>query len=267
MEPDEIEEQEELGEQVADETAPAEKAKPEPAKDAAKDSDRELREEVKALRGRVSEAENNAKYWHGKAAQAPVKEEKADEPDPALSSDLVDAISSGDKKLVQKLFKEMGFVSSKDVDKAISTTRAQITEEAKLYGAFPELQDNKSELFQLTAAKYNELASDPILAKSGKLIEIAAKLAAAELGTEKAKPANRRAAADEEETDRVRRVSTQTVPRGSKVARDATNDDLSAAQSNLVKKFQAAGSTITEEGYKKHASLGVRMSGPGRRAA
>jgi hypothetical protein len=265
MEPEEIDEVEELDDQVAEET-PKPAAKAETTKDPDKEAARELREENKALRARVSEAEDNVKFWHGKAAQTPkaAKVEEDEAEDKPLSSDLVDAISSGDKKLVQKLFREMGFVSAREVDNKIGQTRAQITEESKLYGKYPELQDNTSEFFKSAAAHYNDLASDPTLAKSPKLIEIAAKLAAAELGGDEEvtpKP-KRREAADDEESDRVRRVSTQTGPRGGVKAREtADNNALSAAQANIVKKFQAAGSSLTVEGYTKQAQAGVRMSG------
>jgi len=266
METEEIDEVEEIDDQVADET-PKPAAKAETAKDPDKEAARELREENKALRARVSEAEDNVKFWHGKAAQTPkaAKVEEDEAEDKPLSSDLVDAISSGDKKLVTKLFREMGFVSSREVDNKIGQTRAQITEESKLYGKYPELQDNTSEFFKSAAAHYNDLASDPVLAKSPKLIEIAAKLAAAELGGEEPEPKpKRREAADDEESDRVRRVTTQTGPRGGVKAREtADSRTLTAAQANIVKKFQAAGSTITVESYTARAAKGVRMGNRG----
>lgn len=256
---DEVEELEEQHEEETPEPA-AQKAKPEP-----KDDSRDLREENKALRGRLSEAEQNAQFWHGKAkdGKAAPAAEAMEEASEALSEDIVDALASGDTRRISKLFKEMGFVRKGDVDQAIDRTRAQITEESALYGKYPELKDKDSEFFQLTAEKYNELALDPVLAKSPKLIEIAAKLATAEMGGDA--PASRRRGG-EEETERVRRVSAQAGDRGTKAARQtADNSELSKSQASLIAKFRAAGSTLTEDGYKKTASRGVRMSGLGSR--
>jgi hypothetical protein len=271
MEP-EVDEVEELEDQVEDETAKPPASKPDPDKDAAKATERELREEIKGLKSRATEAEDNAKFWHGKAAATPKAAAKeVEEEDVPLSSDLVDAISSGDKKLVQKLFKEMGFVSSRDLDNKIGQTRAQITEESKLYGKYPDLQDNKSEFFQSAARHYNDLAQDPTLAKSPKLIEIAARLAKAEIGdgeeVEERKAPTRRDREQDEETDRVRRVSAQAGPRGTLKSRAAAADEsgeLNAAQIDIVKRFQSAGSALTADMYKTRATKGVRMSGSGR---
>jgi hypothetical protein len=271
MEPEEIDEVEELEDQSGGDTKPA---KAEPAKDPDKEAARELREENKLLRARVSEAEDNVKFWHGKAAQTPkaAKAEEAEAEDKPLSADLVDAISSGDTKLVKKLFREMGFASDRDVDNKIGQTRAQITEESKLYGKYPDLQDNQSEFFKSAAKHYNDLAQDPTLAKSPKLIEIAARLAKAELGdgeeVEERRAPKRRDPDEDAETDRVRRVSTQSGPRGGAKAREtADNNVLSAAQASIVKKFQEAGSDLTVERYTSRANRGVRMSGRSARRA
>lgn len=252
---------EELGDQVDLQAEP--EAKPE--EDLTKEQLRELREENKTLRGRVSEAEHNSQFWHNKAqgagggAKAAAVEEEA-EPAP-LSEDIVDALASGDTRRISKLFGEMGFVKQSEVDKAITSTRAQITEEAKLYGEYPDLQDKNSDFFKSAAAHYNDLAKDPAMAKSPKLIEVAARLAQADMGGREETPAPRRR--DDDDADRVRRVASQSGDRGTKSSRtrDADNQDLSPAQANLIAKFQAAGSSLTVENYKKQANAGVRMSG------
>jgi hypothetical protein len=268
---EELEELEEVEEQAEEETpesiaaakAAADKAKP----DAKEDAARELREENKALRQRAAEAEDNAKFWHGKAkdgggGKGTPKAEPTEEESAAFSEDIVDALASGDKKRVAKLMGEMGFVRKDDVDQAISRTRAQIGEESKLYGKYPDLQDTSSEFFKLASEKYNELAADPILAKSGKLIEIAARLAEAELGGGTGSRKAGRSSDAEEEVERVRRVGSQSGDRGRKPAGKAPdNSDLSPQQASIIAKFKAAGSSLSEDGYRARANKGVNMAG------
>lgn len=251
----------------ADSSAPP-AAKP---KDEIAEALRELRGEVKGLRGRLSEAEQDARYWREQSKSSTRQEPEPEELlDPG--EDLLEVFSSGDPKRVTTALKKMGFTRQSDVQQAIGTTRQEITAQQALYGKYPDLADTESDLFKATAAVYNDLASDPTYKKSPKTIEVAARMAAAELGLSAARPKARRDAEvddyDERETERVRRVGAQAGERGRPRTRGTGRDtgedsssELNAMQRTLIAKFQAAGSTVSEEGYRKRAESGVRMSG------
>lgn len=257
----------------AEKKAPAPKVDPEVAK---------LRADLKRESTRRKEAEDGMKFWSEKAAHAaerPAKAAKeADEDETPLSVDLVDAITSGNKKQIKAALKEMGVALRDEVDRDIDTkignTRAQIAHEAQLYSKYPDLQDESSALFERTKEIYQDLAKDPTMAKSPKLVEAAARIANAELGKpekQKAKPA-READPDEDEPeyeeDRQERVRSQQGSRGRAAAeKPRDNDELSGMQKSIIEKFRAAGAPLTEDTYRARARKGVQMSGlPGRRA-
>jgi hypothetical protein len=184
-----------------------------------------------------------------------------------VSVDLVDALTNGDHKAIAQAMREMGFVSAAEVQREIAATRQQITAESKLFSSYPDLQDDKSEFFARTGEIYNELASDPQMAKSGKLVEVAARMAKAELGS--AAPRRRAAESvddpeDDPEEERARRVSRQSGDRGRNSTRqgsDGESEVLSAIQKDIVRRLRSAGANITEEAYAKRAKAGVRMGG------
>lgn len=252
-------------------TKPEDKEK-KPAEDPAV---RELRRLLKDERKARKDAEEGVRYWHeqAKGGKPGAKADEEEEEAPKLSVDLVDALTNGDAKQIKKALRELGFVESKDVDHKIGTTRAQMTEEARLYGRYPDLQDEESELYQETRAIYLDLAKDPSMAKSPKLVETAAKMAARILGQEEKKPSRRavaREAADEDddyeerEQERVRRVARQSGDRGRQPKRDDRQDstELSGTQKSIVQKFRDAGADfLTDEAYAKRAQRGIRMSG------
>lgn len=234
-------------------------------KPAAKEPDplAEMRDELRSLRTRVSEAENDARFWRTKASGEAPKEEGENDGDdePSVTDDLLETFSSGDAKRVAKVLKEMGFVRQADVEKAITNTRKEISSQGQLYKTYPDLADSESEFFLETAKRYNQLVQDePSLKKSPKTIEIAARLTAAELGVSET-PSRRDDDGDYERASRVARQSGDRG-RGSRAAKGSDGpSELSAVQRSIIAKFQAAGSTVTEEGYRARADKGVKMSG------
>jgi hypothetical protein len=256
---------------TGDEPQSDEQPVPAKAKDDGAETLKDIRAELKNLRSRLSETETDARYWREQAKTSTRQEPEPEEDVLDPGEDLLEVFSSGDPKRVATALKKMGFTRQSDVQQAIGTTRQEISAQQALYGKYPDLADTESDLFKATAAVYNDLASDPTYKKSPKTIEVAARMAAAELGLGAARPKARRDAEvddyDERETERVRRVGAQAGERGrprSRSGRDTGEDsssELNAMQRSLIAKFRAAGSTVSEEGYRKRAESGVRMSG------
>lgn len=238
---------------------------------------KEMRRALKESRTALRETNEMAKFWMAKAQGGATAQAEA-EPEPTTSVDLVEAITNNDAKAVAKALREMGVAFSTDVDGKIHAARTAVGKDAELYDRFPDLADSKSDLFLETAKVYNDLARrDPALAKSGVLAEVAAELAEKRLNG--SDPAPRRPQpdfdvdddeeADDREAERVRRVRAQSGDRGRRTSSRASGDSdaLDATQKTIVAKLRAAGADISEEGYRKRAQSGVRMSGlPTRKA-
>lgn len=252
-------------------------AAPQADKPAKPTREAELERALKSERRARREAETAARFW-GEQARTTAKpakaEEAAEEAEPTLSVDLVDALTNGDHKAVKKALREMGFASKDEVEAAIAKTRAQVTNEAALLQKYPFLGEEGSEAFKRTGEIYNELAADPSLKGSSKLVEIAARMVAAELGetpARRSKPASRPVVDidddddfDDDEQDRIARVSRQSGDRGRRPTRDVDGDrgdELDAMQKSIVQRLRAAGADIDEEKYAKRARAGIRMGG------
>lgn len=260
---------------------PAVEAKPPVV--ATADEVKQLRAELKRSEKARGESDRTAQYWATMARTAPAatpaaKPAAVEPKKPTV--DLVDALTSGDHELIARGFREMGFVSEEEVDQRIGATRAQITQEAKLLRDYPELEDDKSALWERTGTIYQDLARDPALKGSPRLIELAARTAKAELSAEGVKPTHRapRVAVDiddeaEAEFDRQERVGRQAGASGRGRSRgDEQPEALSIVQKSIVAKLQAAGADIDEDRYRARAKAGVivgglRSAAPRRKAA
>ena len=232
-------------------TETAAKTKPEPKSAEALELDR--------LRAENVELQNTARFWSERAQTSaqPTKKETPVADEPKLNDDIVEALSSNDPARITKVLGGLGFVRRAEVEQAINTTTNRVVGEQTLLGQYPDLKDKNSEMFKTTARHYNELKADPDFAKSTNLTAVAARLAAAELGSK---------AQAEPDSDRAARVSRQTGDRGRRpstreTAEDGGSDELSAAQKAVLNKFIMAGANVSEEGYKKRAQTGVRMGG------
>jgi hypothetical protein len=259
----------EQGDPNPDPPAPAANA----PKDKGGDKDDDIRQELKSLRARVSEAENDARYWREQAKTPAPKDDAPAEDDDDVDLegvDLVDVISSGDPKKVKETFKKLGFVSEKDVQKRIQETRQEIAQNAKITDEYPDLADPSSEFFKAADAEYRDLiADDPSLKDKPSTIRLAAKLAAAKQG------GGSRGGDD----DRAERIARQSGDRSRKQGRGQSADNrqdgpqqLSKTQKTIVQRLQDAGADIDEEKYTARAQKGVRMGlrnamGATRRAA
>jgi len=235
---------------------------------------RRVQKEVKTLRGRVRESEESAQFWaeQAKAGGGTGKSAAEPDPEPEPDIDLVSEITTNGVKGLETVLARLGYAKRDDIHREIGATRAEITEQSRLLQEYPELGDEQSEFFQETAKVYNQLKTDPIMAKSPKLIAIAARMAKAEMGT----PARRRAAPaahapdDDYEDDyredppprdrEAERVARQSGDRGRRSERTEPQV-LDAGQKAIVRAFQAAGAPVTEESYAKRANAGIRMGG------
>jgi hypothetical protein len=257
--------------EVADEgrsgDAPAKPDKPaEPTADLLK----ELKAELKAERQARVQAERTAQFWGEKAQTAAKPAAAAEpEPEPTLSVDLVDALTNGDAKAIKRGLRDLGFVSEAEVNERIQQTRSQITQETQLITRYPFLGAGQEQTpeFQRASEIYRELAADPHMAKSPKLLETAARMAAAELGQADTRETRRRPVVeiddeDEQEADRVARVSRQAGDRGrARTNHDPEAEELDSMQRSIVARFRAAGADIDDTKYAARARAGIRMGG------
>jgi hypothetical protein len=216
-----------------------------------------FRKELADLKATIAESNRAAEYWRGRAEGKGAP--KAEEEEIALEDDLVDAISSGDGKRIAKVIKGLGFVRQSEVEQAIASTRQSITRDAALVRQYPDLADEQSEFFQVATKHYSELvADDPGAKLSPATLKTAAKMAKLELEGK-----------GSSSQSRGERINRQSGERGSRSSANASSStaDLSPMQRRIIDNLRSEGSSLTEEGYRKRANSGVKMSGPGRRRA
>lgn len=216
---------------------------------------RSVMRELKELKSSIVERDRALEYWRGRAEGSGKKDAPAEgedeEEEISLQEDLVDAISSNDAKRVASALKQMGFVREKDVQKAIQSTRQSITRDAELLRKYPDLGDEQSEFFQTATKHFKELcADDPRAANDPRSLKTAARMAELEL--------RHAGSAEESRTERIRRQSGE---RGARPSKDSGNDALSPTQRRIIENLRAAGAHIDEDGYRRRASSGVKMSG------
>jgi len=225
----------------------------------------DLKKENARLNARVNEETENTRFWHERSKAAPAKAAAEVTEEPKLSEDAVDAISSGDPKRIKALLSGLGFVERSEVTREIQQTKNEVVSESALLNQYPDLNDQSSEFFKATARHFHELKQDPDMARSPRIMQVAAKLANSELNAGKVAPKGETAA---ERSDRVSRQAGDTGrrPTSNRTAGAEDTNELSAGQRDIIARFRQAGADITEESYKKRAASGVRMGGaPSRR--
>jgi hypothetical protein len=274
------------------------------------------------MRDRIREGEENAKFWHdqAKGATRPAPVEATPEPEPEMTDAEVEAILgktfSGDESAQQVVddlsekgiaaLKKRGVVTSdqalalvrramavtearanrridETVRREVGNARRDLDRDADMYQQFPDLRDQKSELFQRTARIYQaEVAEDPKLKTSHRALLLAAKQAEQEMEIEDLrKGRSGRRGAEEESgpemfeltdqpapTSRERRIAAQSGDRGGGARRQPMQespDTLSREQRNIISRFNADGQdTISEADYVKYGK-NLHISGlPGR---
>lgn len=231
------------------------------------------RAERDALLRERDEAKQSERYWADRARSG--KEPQQQEEDESIEvADLVPQKVTGDKnvdesifsdpdkwleaiskgpKAIQTLIRKEGFVTGteaaeiaeKVARRTVSIERGKITTDNRLMTAFPELADNKSELFRATAEEYQELvAFDESAKKSPATLFAAARAAKQKLEAKAAKTGKARGDEEDEygydrvESDRRRRVDAQDGSRSGKGARaDDVDDHLGPQARQLAKQM------------------------------
>jgi|GEM_PF-5618232 len=252
-----------------------------PAKGQGKDEYVPLtRTEAESLRRERDEARESERYWsahaRGNGQQQQAAEPEAEdgsefyaEETPADDDDtpekLVDDFAATGVKALQK----RGFITAADaqrlaVDTAVKVSREMINRERQKMGSdtkiladFPELKDEKSDLYKETAKHYQEaVAMDPSAVKSPAALYLAAKTARATL---KAKAAPRRDDDDdrpEPESDRRARANSQDGR--AKHRAEVEDDDMLGSEARSIVKSMG----ITEAEFKASRK---ETAGAGRR--
>jgi hypothetical protein len=135
----------------------------------------------------------------------------------------------------------------------VERSRESLIRDAELARQFPDLADERSELFKRTQAIYHEMTQrDASLKNSAQTLPMAARLAKAELIAEGRQDA------------RQDRITRQSGDRGYSSRDGGFNDDgneLSPTQRAIIERFNASGEAdISEDGYRKRAQS-VKMGG------
>lgn len=219
------------------------------------------KKEWQAHQARLKEVEESERYWSSKARKdEPAADEPDDEPDdedddePEITDDdpekFTDDLSAkGIDALVKrgvltkKAAKEMiSRLVSRQVDSIVTKRIGQVQkgmlEDAKLIQKYPDLNDPKSELHKITAAKYKEMVAEDKSIPKSTALRLAAKEASLEL---------RERGGDRQE--RIRRQGGQADTRGSRGYEIDDEDDLGPQARELVSAFSRYG--VDEESMKK----------------
>jgi protein-tyrosine-phosphatase len=189
----------------------------------------------------------------------PKKVTGAGDVDEAIFNDpdkWLEAIAKG-PKAIEALVKKQGYVNAEEVaeiaskvaKRTVDVERGKINTDARLMNAFPDLADNKSELFKATAEEYQELiAFDPSAQKSPATLFAAAKAAKARLAAAAPKrkdDEDYEETYDRVETNRRRRVEAQDGSRAGRAARDEDSDSMGPQAKQIAKMMG-----ITEDEFK-----------------
>ena len=212
----------------------------------------------------IEELRASERYWAERAAastQQPDDEDQGDEPE-LIEDDnpdrFVEDLSNEGVAALKKrglLTREEAMeLAAKVAEKKISEATKRLETDAKIIREFPELQDEKSPLFQKTAEIFREMvAQDDTLKRSPNAMMLAARAARAELGSA-TQPA------PESREERIaRQAGGRGVPAGSRQTED--DDGLTDTQKRILSALNADGGVqVTEEQYRARAREGVRMS-------
>lgn len=154
------------------------------------------------------------------------------------------------KKAATKLIEDIATKVSREI---VGKARNSMTADAKLVSQYPELQDDKSELFKETRRIFNEnCADDPSLKKSQGALMMAAKQAKLELQIKNGKPAGGGKSEEDLEQERIQRVRGQQGDRGRRGAAEFTEEDddtIGPEARTMLNQFARYG--VTDDDYKK----------------
>lgn len=225
-------------------------------KDKDKDSSKALELRLRQLEQELAQARESERYWAEIAKKAASGRMKADEePDdggPRDAEEPVDAFIDELSTQGLKALRKRGFLTADEarrmIEEAVARERARMMSDAELIRKYPELTDESSPVFQRAKELYRELIKrEPALENSPVALDIAARLAKAEVGH--SQPENNNAAAAV--FDRA----------GRRRAPGSDDGRLSDQQRMIIEKFNRDGGVkVTEEAYRNRARAGVNMA-------
>jgi hypothetical protein len=242
------------------------------------------KDELTEARRRISELERNnqelsasERYWHGQVKGEPAEDddgEAAGDPPPDPEGEaptteaFLDELNEKGPEAVAKELVRRGFVRKEDVAKVaeqvarqiVTAERGKQTIDAQIASEFPELKDDKSELFQETARIFRtNIALDPSLKKSPAALMMAARQARAEI---KAKTPQRREPDDYREREGAdaqrRRIDAQRgdLGRGGGTPFEDDDDNLGPEHREVLEMFRKSG--LTEKDYREQRAKNGR---------
>lgn len=227
-----------------------------------------LKRENEALKGRVTETEESARYWHSQAKGNPAKGRAEEQGDgtPKPEDDETDMLELAGKgpAAMKDWLKKSGFMSAAEVQNITNAKASQLVREAQLTQRYPDLQDKDSEFFKATASEYQSLKARGV--PEVEAMELAAERAElASLRTGKATAAASPASTGggsapkkktETEEERAARIAAQAGGGGRRLAKgEDETDELTPEQQRIAEAFG-----ITGEAYKKRAKDGVQVA-------
>lgn len=241
----------------------AEKGKP-------SDEVKQGRKDLEAANRRIAELEQSERYWAEKA-QRKASGGQADDPgevdqdpeddlitdlvaagvvDPGIDADkFVEELSTKGPAAVTAVLDKVGYVKKSDVarlakevaERVVGKERGKISLDNRLLRDFPDLQDDKSELFQETGKIYRQLvALDPTLKRSPGTLLIAADKAKAQLNSRARKNGDGEGEHTDyrdRESERDRRARAQQGDRGRGGSGFDRHDDLGPEQKEVLSRM------------------------------
>jgi hypothetical protein len=237
-----------------------------------KDDVAALRAENETLRKTNQQLSDSERFWADKASKAgrgaddedgdledvddPApkggkKKAAADDADEDLEdpAKFVDALSTQGPRAIAKWLKKNGYVTgaeaevlaTKTAKQAVTAARQAMTHDAELVGDYPDLKDEKSELFKETSAIFSGMVKkDPSLKKSTVALMMAAEQAKLKLQIKGGGSRERDEGGDEgdRELERQRRIRSQNGDRGRRG--DSFEDDDDDSMGPQAKEVLAA---------------------------
>ena len=214
---------------------------------------RKLNQRVEDLETQVHQANEAAMHWHDQYKAA--TDGKSKEPAPATGDeepsedDLIDVITAQGTKGLLKTLRRHGVMTEDEVERRVEAKLRGARNEQTIRERYPDLEDQDSEMFKVTARHYKALESEGV--EGPARVSLAAERAELEMrrkGTWKDP--------EEAEERRSRARAQASGGNGRSAAPDPNDKTLTGAQKRYAELFE-----ISEDAYRKRAEDGIRFSG------
>lgn len=215
-----------------------------------------LEKEIASRDKRIEELSQSERYWADQAKGRKPETDDEPEADPAADDPEPDKLLDELSTKGLQAIRDRGFMTKSEVEKMVNArlnqTLEQVTEgqafDQRLQKDFPDITDQKSDLFKRAGEHFREMvALDPNAKSSRVALYAAAKLASKELAMEKVET-NR----NDREERRRDRIESQAGERGrGRGEEEGGRDlDLSPVARTVIGNLARFG--VTEESFRKH---------------